>query len=624
MTLSSTVNRVNYAGNGSTTAFAFSYLFYADGDLTVILVNDSTGVETTKTITTHYTVSGAGSGSGGTVTMVTAPASGETLVIIREVDLTQGLDLVENDPFPSELVEQQFDQSVMMAQQISTTVARSFKLSDGDTTGVDTTLPTPVALKTFRWNAGLTALEQTDDPAVSATAAAASAAAALVSENAAAADLVLTNADVVSTNADVVSTNADVVTTAAAVVQAEAAAAAAAGGVKVSANDTTPGDLETKILPGTGLLATTQNDGANETRTLTVDVGTGNNQIVQLNGSAQLPAVDGSLLTGLATTDLTDVHTRIMQNAFQIAVNGGLSVRNMADGVVDVFTDETGVDTVTSTNETYDATGDYYHNPATGYGSDIIPVMTTNTAPSGVASDSGTASDAWQAFNDTIDNYQWLYGSPRWIQYAFDSGVTKTPTRVRLSATNAGPNIGGAPSSWNLVASNTGDFSGEETTLHSVAGEAAWSTSEVRTYTFTNTTAYRYFRLNITANQGHPTFSGVAEFELNESAGAPDMTLVSNATTALAQPDSAFLVLHHEPVDAVTLNTDVKAYASRDGGTTYTQGTLSKATDLSGNEDILIADVDFTGDPAGTSMKWKVETLNNTVQRLRAIANQWS
>jgi hypothetical protein len=220
MTLSSTVNRVNYAGNGSTTAFAFSYLFYADGDLTVILVNDSTGVETTKTITTHYTVSGAGSGSGGTVTMVTAPASGETLVIIREVDLTQGLDLVENDPFPSELVEQQFDQSVMMAQQISTTVARSFKLSDGDTTGVDTTLPTPVALKTFRWNAGLTALEQTDDPAVSATAAAASAAAALVSENAAAADLVLTNADVVSTNADVVSTNADVVTTAAAVVQA--------------------------------------------------------------------------------------------------------------------------------------------------------------------------------------------------------------------------------------------------------------------------------------------------------------------------------------------------------------------------------------------------------------------
>ena len=105
MTLSSTENRVSYAGNDSTTAFTFPYLFFADDDLTVILVDDITGVETTQTITTHYTVTGAGASAGGTVTMVTAPATDETLVIIREVPLTQGLDLVENDPFPSDLVE---------------------------------------------------------------------------------------------------------------------------------------------------------------------------------------------------------------------------------------------------------------------------------------------------------------------------------------------------------------------------------------------------------------------------------------------------------------------------------------------------------------------------------------
>jgi len=175
MTLSSTVNRASYSGNGSTTAFAFSYLFYSNTDLTVILVVDSTGVETVKTITTHYSVTGAGVASGGTVTMSTAPASGETLVIIRQVPLTQGLDLVENDPFPSELVEQQFDNLTMAAQQINTEVTRSIKLSEGDTTDVDLTLPTPVALKTFRWNAGLTALEEAEDPGTAATAAAASA-----------------------------------------------------------------------------------------------------------------------------------------------------------------------------------------------------------------------------------------------------------------------------------------------------------------------------------------------------------------------------------------------------------------------------------------------------------------
>ncbi len=36
-----------------------------------------------------------------------------------------------------------------------------------------------------------------------------------------------------------------------------------------------------------------------------IDVGTGANQIVQLNGSSQLPAVDGSLLTGVTGTDST-------------------------------------------------------------------------------------------------------------------------------------------------------------------------------------------------------------------------------------------------------------------------------------------------------------------------------
>lgn len=245
MTISTTDNRTSTVGDASTTAFSFPYLFHANDDLRVILVTTATGVETAQTITTHYTVTGAGVTAGGTVTMVTPPATTETLVIIREEQFTQTLDLVENDPFPSDLVEQQFDTLTMLAQQMNTELGRAVKLADGDSTGVDLTLPTPVALKTFRWNAGLTALEQTDDPAVSATAAAASAAAALVSENAAAADLVLTNADVVLTNADVVLTNADVVLTNADVVltnadvvtagNSETAAAASASAAAASA-----------------------------------------------------------------------------------------------------------------------------------------------------------------------------------------------------------------------------------------------------------------------------------------------------------------------------------------------------------------------------------------------------
>jgi len=135
MTISSTANRTSTAGNGSTTAFSFPYL---DDDLKVILVVDSTGIETTQTITTHYTVTGAGVAAGGTVTMVTAPASGETLVVIREAQYTQGLDLVENDPFPSALVEQQFDTLTMQTQQLKDITDRSLRLSDGDTADTNT------------------------------------------------------------------------------------------------------------------------------------------------------------------------------------------------------------------------------------------------------------------------------------------------------------------------------------------------------------------------------------------------------------------------------------------------------------------------------------------------------
>jgi len=64
MTVSSTTVKNSYSGNGSTTQFAYGYKIFADSDLIVIIRTDSTGVETVKTLTTHYTVSGAGDASG--------------------------------------------------------------------------------------------------------------------------------------------------------------------------------------------------------------------------------------------------------------------------------------------------------------------------------------------------------------------------------------------------------------------------------------------------------------------------------------------------------------------------------------------------------------------------------
>jgi hypothetical protein len=140
MTVSSSTNRVSYAGNGSTTVFPYTYKIFDQDDLTVIL-RAANGVETTKTIVSDYTVSGVGNAGGGNVTMLTAPASGETLVVLREQDLIQELDIVPNDPFPADSLEGALDKLTFMVQQHEETLGRTIKASRTNTiTGAEFTI----------------------------------------------------------------------------------------------------------------------------------------------------------------------------------------------------------------------------------------------------------------------------------------------------------------------------------------------------------------------------------------------------------------------------------------------------------------------------------------------------
>jgi hypothetical protein len=140
MTVSSSTNKVSYSGNGTLTTFAYSFKIFDQDDLTVIL-RAADGTETTQTITTHYTVTGVGSASGGNVVFGTAPASGVTVVIIREQPLTQGLDLVPNDPFPAQSLEEALDKVVFMTQKHEEELSRAIKASRTNTlTGSEFTI----------------------------------------------------------------------------------------------------------------------------------------------------------------------------------------------------------------------------------------------------------------------------------------------------------------------------------------------------------------------------------------------------------------------------------------------------------------------------------------------------
>ncbi len=135
MTISSTTTKNSYSGNGSATAFNYTFFIPTNTDIQVI-VRSSTGTETVKsegTGSTNYSISGVGSSSGGTVTFVTAPTSSETVVLRRNTAKTQATDYVANDPFPAESHESALDKLTIIGQDLQEQVDRSIKLSRTNT-----------------------------------------------------------------------------------------------------------------------------------------------------------------------------------------------------------------------------------------------------------------------------------------------------------------------------------------------------------------------------------------------------------------------------------------------------------------------------------------------------------
>jgi hypothetical protein len=89
--------------------------------------------------------------------MVTAPASGEKLTILRKIDQTQQIDLPVGGPFPSGVVEESVDRTVMLIQQLQEELNRVVKF--GVASGLSEIILPEGAGKGFRWNAGLDGLE---------------------------------------------------------------------------------------------------------------------------------------------------------------------------------------------------------------------------------------------------------------------------------------------------------------------------------------------------------------------------------------------------------------------------------------------------------------------------------
>jgi len=138
MTISSTTRIAGpFVGNGTASAFPVAFKVFTAGDIDVVRLNTSTGVETTLVLTTDYTVTlniDQDSNPGGTVTLVAGPlATGFTLTITSDIANLQPTDLTNQGGFYPEVITDSFDRATIQIQQMSGDVSRAIKapISDG-------------------------------------------------------------------------------------------------------------------------------------------------------------------------------------------------------------------------------------------------------------------------------------------------------------------------------------------------------------------------------------------------------------------------------------------------------------------------------------------------------------
>lgn len=284
-----------------------------------------------------------------------------------------------------------------------------------------------------------------------------------------------------------------------------------------------------------------------------------------------------------------------IESLFRETENHGLLAGISGPGVFDGFDTDS---LATKTNATYDATNDKYHNPGvasstkttitagmltiTGFGSPSASEMVNGTT----AADEGgfpTASTAAGGAHVVID-----FGSAvefvKWSQY-IRSAVSTGLWKIQYSSDNI---------VWNDTDSGTTEFSSFGQWYH---------------ITWTSVGAYRYWKMVNTASTAGQGWH--SELELFEQDDPANMTLIPSNTTVTVDPTDLRFDLIIKEVDALTLGTDLTVRGTRDGGTTYSDCTLTKIGTLPGGDSHIKATVDVSGQPTGTAMKYELKSLNN-------------
>lgn len=152
-----------------------------------------------------------------------------------------------------------------------------------------------------------------------------------------------------------------------------------------------------------------------------------------------------------------------------------------------------------------------------------IPIMTSNTTPTGIASASsvyGTQYPAWRAFNDNVSDSwisQYTSGTVQtnqWIRYDFvtPKNIIKYSIDALFGTATPQWQVGTAPKSWRFEASNNGiDWVVLDTKTN--FSQDLWvSSSGHQEFLISNAGSYLMYRLFLVSYQ----YSGATYFQINE------------------------------------------------------------------------------------------------------------
>lgn len=254
--------RVSYIASSGQTVFDIDFPMDSQDEQDLSVYNNGSAL----TYTTDYTVDLDNL----EVTLTSGASADDIIVIEGSAQIKREIAFTRNGSLRTSVLNSDFRRMFYILQEMSRDIERSVQLSKSASISITVTLPDPADGHVLVWDGDDGALG--NGPSI----------------------VDIANAQTYAENASLSATTA--LNAQSAAESARDEAQASVGGVRVSANDTTPGNLEAKLLAGTGLSLSTQNDGGNETRTISPDIasqaeaeaGTATDKLMTPENTAQL------------------------------------------------------------------------------------------------------------------------------------------------------------------------------------------------------------------------------------------------------------------------------------------------------------------------------------------------